>query len=60
MLVFQVMALNGTRCTHFSRWQVKHVHLIKVPVLPDEGGTERVGEAASGCEVCMHRKRKRV
>jgi hypothetical protein len=50
MLVFQVMALNGTRRTHFSRWQVRHLHLIKVPMLRGEGGSERVGDVASGCE----------
>ena len=48
-LLFQVMALNGTRTTHGEQWHLHNLELIKVPLL--NGEEVDMDEVTDACEV---------
>lgn len=52
-LIFQDMALNGTRRTHFEFWTWGNVCLIKVPLVAGKDGKLEIGHPADrGVKVC--------
>ena len=52
-LIFQVMALNGVRCTFGGAWTWHNVHLIKVPLV--KGEELYAEEGGPSCEVRLDR-----
>lgn len=46
--MFQIMALNGTRCPQGEAWTLGNLRLVKVPM---ERG-KYTGRVGPSCEVC--------